>query len=47
MFTEYRQTSLKKCIEVFDKFLARLEKTWKGKLIEQSGKKICSFMLLL
>ncbi|XP_060582301.1 DNA primase small subunit-like [Ruditapes philippinarum] len=37
---DYRQTSLKTCIEVFDKFLAGLEKTWKGKLIEQSDMKM-------
>ncbi|XP_053385556.1 DNA primase small subunit-like isoform X2 [Mercenaria mercenaria] len=37
---DYRQTSLKSCIEVFDKFLTHLEKTWKGKLIEQSDMKM-------
>lgn len=33
---DYRSTSLKESIEVFDRFLHKLEKTWKGKLIEQS-----------
>lgn len=37
---EYRRTSLKAYIEVFDKFLAGLEQTWKGKLIEQSDMKM-------
>ncbi|KAL4217033.1 primase [Mactra antiquata] len=35
---DYKRTSMKGYMEIFDKFLTNLEKTWKGKLIEQSGK---------
>ena len=34
---DYKKTSLKPTIEVFETFLKKLENTWKGKLIEQSG----------
>ena len=34
---DYKKTSLKPTIEVFEMFLKKLENTWKGKLIEQSG----------
>ena len=36
--SDYKRTSLKTCVQVFEKFLLGLEKTWKGKLLEQSGK---------
>lgn len=36
---DYRQTNLKQSLEVFDNFLQKLEKTWRGKLIEESDKK--------
>ena len=38
MILDYRLTSLKEGVEVFDKFVRKLESTWRGKLIEQSGK---------
>ena len=34
---DYKRTSLKGCIQVFEDFLHGLEKEWKGKQIEQSG----------
>ena len=36
-FTDYKRTSLKESLTVFENFLKKLEETWKGKLIEQSG----------
>ena len=38
LITDYKRTSLKTGVQVFEKFLSSLEKTWKGKLLEQSGK---------
>lgn len=37
---DYNRTSLKTSMEVFDKFLSGLEKSWRGKLIEQSDMKM-------
>lgn len=36
---DYKRTSLKTSVQVFEKFLSGLEKTWKGKLLEQSDLK--------
>ena len=36
-FSDYKKTDLKSYVEVFERFLNKLEKTWKGKNIEQSG----------
>ncbi|XP_070570137.1 DNA primase small subunit-like [Ptychodera flava] len=33
---DYKRTSLNSSIQVFDRFLEKLEKTWKGKLLQQS-----------
>lgn len=35
---DYQKTSLKEYIELFNKFVKKLEKTWKGKNLAQSGK---------
>lgn len=34
---DYKRTSLKESLAVFETFLKDLEEIWKGKLIEQSG----------
>ncbi|WAR11010.1 PRI1-like protein [Mya arenaria] len=36
----YNMTSLKPCIDVFNRFLSGLEKSWQGKMIEQSDIKM-------
>ncbi|XP_064598395.1 LOW QUALITY PROTEIN: DNA primase small subunit-like [Liolophura sinensis] len=36
---DYKKTSLSGCMETFNKFVKNMEKTWKGKLIEQSDLK--------
>jgi hypothetical protein len=38
---DYKKLSMKEYIEVFERFLYKLEKTWKGKNIQQSGKIYC------
>ncbi len=35
---DYKKTDLKPYIETFERFIAKLEKTWKGKNLEISGK---------
>ncbi|WAR10667.1 PRI1-like protein [Mya arenaria] len=37
---DYNMTSLKPCIHVFNRFLSGLEKSWQGKMIEQSDIKM-------
>ena len=39
-FPDYKKTSMKQSVDVFERFVTNLEKTWKGKLLEQSGKLI-------
>jgi DNA primase small subunit len=34
---DYKKTDLKPHIETFERFIAKLEKTWKGKNLEISG----------
>ncbi|KAL5005670.1 hypothetical protein ScPMuIL_016828 [Solemya velum] len=36
---DYKRTSLNGSIQVFEKFLKKLENSWKGKLLEQSDMK--------
>jgi hypothetical protein len=36
--SDYRRTSLKGPMQVFDKFLQKLESSWKGNLMEESGR---------
>ena len=35
---DYKKVTLKEYVEIFEKFLFKLEKTWKGKNIQHSGK---------
>ena len=37
LWPDYRQTSLKEYMHVFDDFLKKLENSWRGKLLEESG----------
>ena len=37
IFTDYKKTTLKNSVEIFENFVQKLEKSWKGKLLEQSG----------
>jgi DNA primase small subunit len=34
---DYKKTDLKESIEIFERFINKLEKTWKGKNLLQSG----------
>jgi len=42
--TEFRQTSLRDGLEVFEAFVRGLELTWQGKLVIENGK--CSIYVL-
>ena len=37
---DYKKTSLKEPMKIFDEFLSKLGETWKGKLIQQSDEKM-------
>merc|ERR1712179_438026 len=37
---DYKKTSLREPMKIFDEFLSKLGETWKGKLIEQSDEKM-------
>ncbi len=34
---DYKKTDMKAYVEIFDRFLSKLEKTWKGKNLIESG----------
>lgn len=46
IFLDYKRTSMAASIEVFEQFVKKLEKSWRGKLIEESGKSPGPFVMI-
>ena len=44
---DYKKTSLLQSVQVFEEFVTGLERTWKGKLIEESGEEMLIFQTSL